>query len=305
VIVNRKWIAIDLALLMLTGLLGWRLSVSVARFNDENNIAKLQPARDIKQQIQIENGLAPHRPRRNPNPEEFGIVPAQNLFAESRSMQKELEQPVVEVAPKLAVRPVLVGVTISADQRLASIIETATQVQGAQGAGRRAQTKRLGDVIQGYTIVDITDSQMVLAYGNQREIIPLYDTTKPKGQGGKTPIVATRVVNIGPGGGGTGARPVVTQGSAQAAGATPAGTPSSTPSVVTVDRPGAQSTVIAGQQSGARQNVQPGRANPGVSQQQQPTPPAWNEGVDAQGRRIIKTPFGDIVRDKPPNNPSP
>src|SRR5437867_8778007 len=101
---NRKWVAINLALLILAGLLGWRLSVSVGRFNDENNVAKLQPARDIKQQIQLENALSPQRPRRNPNPDEFGIVPAQNLFAESRSMQKELEQPVVDAAPKLSVR---------------------------------------------------------------------------------------------------------------------------------------------------------------------------------------------------------
>src|SRR5213594_4252563 len=190
---GKRWIAINLALVILAGLLGWRLSVSVGRFKDENNVAKLQPARDIKQQIQLENGLAPHRPRRNPNTDEFGIVPAQNLFAESRSMQKEVEQPAVDVAPKLTIRPVLVGVTISSDRRLASIIEPTPQTQGGQGPGHRAQTKRVGDVIQGYTVVDISESQMVLAYGSQREIIPLYDSTKPKGQGGKTPIVATRV----------------------------------------------------------------------------------------------------------------
>ena len=287
---TRKWIAVNLALAILAGLLGWRLSVSFARFDAENDPSKLQPPRvEIKQQIPMEGGLAPLKQRRHYNPEEFGVIPAQNLFAESRSMQKELETAAVAPAPKLTVRPVLVGVTISGDQRLASIVEPGPPAQpNAPGAGRRAQIRRLGDVIQGYSIVEISENQVVLAYGTQREIIPLYDTTKPKGQGGKTAVVATRVVNIGPGGGGAGGRSGANAPSAGGA---------ITPAVVTTDRPGAQPAVTAG-----RQPAQPTRNTP-VQPQVQQAPGGANERTDEQGRRIIRTPFGDIVREKPPNNP--
>src|SRR5206468_10000319 len=98
-------------------------------------------------------------------------------------------------------RPVLVGVTISGNKRIASIIEPkAPAANQGPGGGRRAQMKSVGDVYQGWTIVDITENQMVLASGDQKEIIPLFDTTKQRTPPGKTPAVATRVVSLGGGG---------------------------------------------------------------------------------------------------------
>jgi hypothetical protein len=288
----KKLIAINVVLLLIAGALAWQTYVSAARFNAANDLSKLQPAKNLKKQIVLEGGLPPLKPRRHYNPEEFGVIPAQNLFAETRNMQIELETPAA-APPKPLVRPVLVGVTISGNKRLASVVEPKVPAAGSgPGGGRHAQTKSVGDVYQGWTIVDITENQMVLASGDQKEIIPLFDTSKQRPPAGKTPVVATRVVSLG--GGGASASGVKTTGAQPTGAAAPAGAPvvvaPVAASVVTADRQGAQPAA-------ARSAAQA----PG-NQPAQPAPPGLNERIDDQGRRVIRTPFGDIVRpERPPN----
>ncbi len=277
---NKKWIVINLALLAATGLLGWELRIAIDRFKIANDISKIQPVQSVKRQIPLEGGLPPLKPPRNYNAAEFAVVPAQNVFAESRTKEEKVEAaPVVPVVPELTNKPVLVGVTISGNQRQAAITDPTI------ATARKTQTKRVGDVYQGYTITDITTERMVLEAGNRREIIPLHDGSKRQPQGGKTTILTTRVVSFGgaAGGGGTpaqviasGARPAAAQGAAQtvpgAAGRTTPqqGRPAASP----------QTPAIAPQTSA-------------------PAPPAT---VAPPGSRIIRTPFGDIVR---PDNPNP
>jgi hypothetical protein len=187
----------------------------------------------------------------------------------------------------LQIKPILVGVTVSGSQRLASIIDP-TAGQGV----RRSQTRRVGDNFQGYTIVEISDTQLVLENGSRREIIPLYDTSKQRKGGGKTPILTTRVVSFGAGGsaGGAAAAPVASAGVARP-GQTPVAQPAGSaapPQPASVNaQPTVRTSIPPPQQT--RQTPSPGAQ------------PAWNERTDDQGRRVIRTPFGDIVRDKPPN----
>ncbi len=169
-------------------------------------------------------------------------------------------------------KPTLVGVTLAGGQRLASIIDPASP------GGRRSQTKRLGDTYQGYTITDITSSEMVLELGHRREVIPLRDGSRPSGQGGKTPVLATRVVPFGGGGG----APVTV----------------SAPVVVTQNPVPTRPSGPAASPAPRRIGLQ---VRQGPAQTAQPTGPGWNDRVDEQGRRVVRTPFGDIVRDKPPN----
>jgi hypothetical protein len=132
---------------------------------------------------------------------------------------------------------------------------------------------------------------MVLEFGSRREVIPLHDAAKPA-QGGKTPILPTRVVAFGGG--------VASQGTgiSQQALLPPNVAPQRTPTqgVVSTNIGSAASTAPPGQ-SGVSRTVA-GRQAPGAAQQ---TPPNWNQTTDDQGRRVIRTPFGDVIQDKPPN----
>lgn len=300
----RIWIAVSGVLALASGLLGWQLYRSIAHFNAENDLSRFQPAKDLRQTISPDAGLAPLRPRRHYEPAEFAVIAAQNPFSESRTNQLETEAPVAQEAPRLQVRPILVGVTLAGNRRWASIIDPSSGQAPAAG-GRRAQTKRVGDVYQGYTIVDITENQMVLASGDQREVIPLFDSTKQRTPGGKTAIVATRVVDFAASGAsGAAARVMTVQaGPAGIVNPAPSGLPSA-PSVVTTDRPGPSQPAAAGAQQAipARSAIQAGRSQVQAASPQTQPGSTWNERVDDQGRRIIRTPFGDIIRDKPPNN---
>jgi hypothetical protein len=121
--------------------------------------------------------------------------------------------------------------------------------------------------------------------------------------------MATRVINFGGGGGGAagtgqpGAGVVAVGGSAR-----PQGTPGQPPSVNQIfGSPQTAPPGAAPQGNAARSGpTQPGRQTPGNGTQgatpAQP-PPAWNERIVEQGRRVIKTPFGDIIRDKPADKP--
>jgi hypothetical protein len=174
-------------------------------------------------------------------------------------------------------------------------------------------TKRLGDTYQGYTITDITSSQMVLENGPRREVIPLFDGAKHQPQGGKTPILATRIVSFG-GGGVSGGSQIAASGAVAAAvpvgrPAVPqpafsagAGSPSSL--VNTIITP-AQAQQMNAQTAGPARSAPaatpaPVRQPAPVTNIQQPAP-TWNERTNEQGRRVIRTPFGDIIRDQPTN----
>ena len=282
---NKKWIAVNLVLLLAAGGLGWQLRVSVRRFWEANDVSRLQP-RDTKGRG-AEDGLPPiPAPRRYAVPD-FASVPAQNLFSETRSKDEKVEAPAVPETPPLVAKPLLVGITISGNQRLAAIVDP--QANQPAGSARKSQTKRVGDSYMGYTITDISDSAIVLEGGNRREVIPLFDTAKRPQGGGKTAIQATRVVPIGAGGAAGGSAPAVQASAA----------PTPVRSVVDGPRPpgqGAAASVTRSPQGITPTQAGAGRQVPGIA----PTTPAVNESIDTQGRRVIRTPFGDIVRDRPP-----
>ena len=282
---SKNWIAVNVLLLVIAGFMGRQLYISAMRFKTENDVAKVQPAANIKQQMTRDAGMAPLQPPRVYNTGDFAVIPDKNLFSDSRTRDDQVEAPVVPEVPPLQNKPILTGITISGNQRQAIIIDPTAPVS----PGRRNITliKRPGDVYQGYVITDITESQMILESGTRREIIDLYEGTKHSAQGGKTPILATRVVSFGGGGGGTGqaSMMVVSSGggarpSPQQGGAAPA---------VPI---GSQRTVssVPAQQQGQQQPVQ------SQFQQQQSRPLNPGETINSQGQRVIRTPFGDIIQ---------
>ena len=280
---TKKWIFLNVALLLVAALLAWYLRGAVSDFNLNNDIARIQPGRDLKKATGAET-MPPLRPARQYNPAEFQVIPGQNLFAENRTREDKTEAAQVQEAPPLAVKPVLVGVTLTETQRMALIVDPS-----ASGTGRKTQTKRPGDSFQGYVITDITTSQMVLENGSRREVIPLHDGSKRPTQGGKTPILATRVISFGAGSSQAAGVPVRTVSTAVVQ-ARP--TAQTQPAVV----PAGQATSTGAPEAGIVRTTPQGRQVPGAQQGST----SAGERTDDQGRRIIRTPFGDIVR---PNRP--
>ncbi len=272
---TKKWIAIGLLLFAIAALLGWELRVSILQFKAENDIAKIQPARDMKQQIIQDKPVPKVVPVKNYNPAEFAVIPDKNIFSDSRSKEDRAEALTPPEPPPLAQKPILVGVTIDTQPR-ASIIDPTVP----QGRDRRAQIKRIGDVYQGYTITEISPERMVLESGTRKEIIPLREGTK-RGQQGKTPILSTRIVPFG-GGGIIGGTPISISGGPAAA-APPRTT------VTSVGTPAAAATGQTAAPTRTNATAQP-TAQPAAPPTQTPNTPRVN---------IIHTPFGDIRQPAP------
>jgi len=278
----KKWIAINLALLLAAGFLGWRLVGSVKSFDAAHDVSKIVPE---KQKAELEGGLPPLQQAKNRSEAEFAIISAQNLFAEARKLDDPAEVSAPLEAPALDLKPILRGVIIAGSDRKAMIVDPSS----GGGNAAKSQTMRLGDSYRGYIVTDITENHMVLELGTRREIIPLYDASKRPAQGGKTPLVATRIVNFGPASAQQGI-PGATPGVVSAAAvpptrqtAPPGGSGSST-------RPGQVVTSVptAGGRGG------PGRGQPMPVGTQMNPGQGWNQTVDAQGRIFINSPFGQI-----------
>jgi hypothetical protein len=274
---RKKWIAINFLLLAITALLGWELQKSIKKFDAENDLAKIKPASNaIKRNPQEKQMPASAR---NYNTMEFSIIPEKNIFSESRSNDSALESAISSEPSMLNPKPILVGVIITDTQRSASIIDPASQERI-----RQAQTRKIGDVYRGYTIKEILPDQIVLEGGTRREIIPLHEGSK-RTQGGKTSILSTRIIPIGKGSI-SGVAPV-SIGSGAVAGIRPAGATGNPPSTQPIN-------ILPG--TSQIRPVPSDQQPPASTRPAQPLQQNSPSGTDSQGRRIFKTPFGDILR---------
>jgi hypothetical protein len=293
---TKRWIAINVLLLGVACLLGWQLRVSIRQFNGENDLAKIQPVRDAKQQILQEKTLPQLAPPKNYLPAEFASIPEKNIFSESRTREEKTgPEPLPEAVQPLLQKPILVAVMILDDQRRAAIIDPMSPA--VQERGRRAQIKRIGDVYQGYTIADIAVDHIVLESGARREIIPLHEGSK-RGPAGKTAILSTRVV---PFGGTVSGGAAVTVGGGSGAGRTAAapGTPSATPASAG-GQPGSQASAGQSRQSAPAAAQQPSAgAQATAAQPTAPQPAVQPDASQAPATRVIRSPFGDIYRPNP------
>ena len=272
----KRWIAINLLLLVSASLLGWQLRASVQRFFFENDPAKIQSIPNKKQVATPEKSLTPLARAKNHSPNDFAIVPEKNIFSDSRSLEGESDSTLSPESMPLAQKPVLVGVIIAGNQSRALILDSATS---SQEKSRRTEAKRVGDVYRGYTITDIAADHLVLESGTRREIIPLHEGSK-KGQPGKTPILSTRVVSFG-GGGVSGGTPVMVPARGVSTQRAP---------VVNVNSPvPIPSTIVMPGGGQARATPPP---SPPAEEPAEPAQPPTPSG----GTRVIRTPFGDIIR---------
>lgn len=275
----KRWIAINLLLLVSAGLLGWQLRASILRFFSENDPAKIQPAQSRKQTPIPEKSPSQLAPAKNRLPNEFATIPEKTIFSNSRSPESESEIVATPDSLPLTQKPILVGVIIADNQYRALILDPAGS---SQEKNRRIETKRIGDIYRGYTITGIAADHLVLENATRREIIPLHEGSK-KGQPGKTPILSTRVVSFG-GGGVSGGTPITVPAKSV-----------STPRVptVTVNAPPASSSPTIVMPGGAQARTVPPQTT--IISTEEPTEPTLPPTTPG-GTRVIKTPFGDIIR---------
>ncbi len=278
---RKKWVVLNVGLLLTAAFLGWHLRTSIYRFKADNDLARIQPIKDLKKGSADET-IPPLQSRARYDAAQYQSIPDQNLFSESRTKEEKSDVAAAPEVPPLTVRPVLVGVVAAGDRRMALIVDPSSS-----GSARKTRTKKLGDTYQGYTVTDITEGKMVLENGGRREVIPLYDGSKRPGQGGKTAVIPTRVVSFG--------AASSSPGGISAAKSLPAAAPRSTAAAATTPATATPAaTGAAAQQSGIVRGAQGRQIMP---QGSQPS----GETTDNQGRTVIRTPFGDIVRPKPPN----
>jgi hypothetical protein len=282
---------VNVVLALTAALLGWQLYVSVKRFRVENDPAKISPVEDVKRKITLESGLPPLPLPRQYNAAEFESIASKTLFAPSRGPEEKTEPAQVAETQPLDVKPELVGVIQAGGESLALIVDPA-----ASEGKRRAQTKRVGDNYRGYTVTEVASGRMVLESGSRREIVAMFDGSKRAGPGGgKTPIVATRVVAFGSGSSYASTVPLRTAGGPTVVEtARPVATPAPT------TRTGGRSSQAAAQPAGTVQTVP---AQQPAGGQQAPSLPG--EMRDSQGRRVIRTPWGDIVQPEQPTRRPP
>ncbi len=293
---TKKWIGINLLLLVLVAIAGRQLYVSVQQFKAENDLSKIQPDRTLSQKIAQETILPTPPVDIRYDASDFAVIPEKNIFLESRRREGSSDTPVPTGTMPASQKPTLVGVILTETQKIASILEPRSR-----GLNAGVQFKRIGDEYAGYTITDIASDHIVLDNGRQKEIITL-DESSQSARRGRTNYVPTRVVSIG-GGATTGNIPVsiVARGT---------GTPSSTPvsSVRTVD-PRTTSSVrdnvvpVAGiLPGGSQQAVLDSQENEQQQEEiQRPKsqPPVSTPGRAQRDPRVIRTPFGDILRPDP------
>jgi hypothetical protein len=299
---KKKWIAINLLLLSIALLLGWQLHNSVLRFRQENNLSQIRTVKDPKQKIVQGRALPGLANTKVPSLAEFSTISEKNVFSESRSREDLVNVPVVAEAPPLAQKPILVGVTIFESQKMATIIDPVASPQAqVQAQGRRTQTKRIGDVYQGYTITDITGDHIVLESGTRKEIIPLHEGFK-RPQGGKTAILSTRVVSFGGAGGAAAGTPVVISGGAITA-SRGQGVAQVTTAAPTPAAGGSRGATGAAQATApGAQTAQPlqqliQQIQQGIQQgMQQMQPPNRGNAPGNQGGNTIPSPFGNLPR---------
>jgi hypothetical protein len=289
---KKKWIAINLLLLFLTGLLAWLLNNSIQKFQQSHRLSQIRPARNLNQKAAQDKVLPESTDARIMNAAVFSTISENNIFSESRSREDKTDVSAIVEAPPLTQNPILTGIIISENQKLASIIDPTSPPQNQRS---RAQTKRIGDVYQGYTITSIFSDSIVLESGTRRVTIPLHEGVK-RPQGGKTAILSTRVVAIGGGAGiATGAgTPIVISGSPAtgARGPIQQGAPVAIPAPVSISQPSGSRGIPAG-----RGSTTPTRPNPSVAPI--PSPQLQLAPSPNTGNVPIRTPFGDMTRPNP------
>lgn len=292
---TKKWIAINLLLLLIAVITGRQLYVSVQDFKTENDLSKIQPDRSLSQKIAQETILPPPLTDIRYSVADFAVIPEKNLFSESRSMEGSMDSPTPSGTMPASQKPILVGIILTEDQKMAYILEP-------RGRNRdsKVQSIQIGDDYAGYTVTEIASDHIVLDNDRQKEVITLDNSTQTARRGG-TNAAPVKMFSIG-----SSAATGNIQFSINAGGTGASKTPPTSTARTVTPRTNTniRNNVVAvsGIQAGGQQTEPTSQGN---NQQQDNTqspksqPPVPTSGGVQRDPRVIRSPFGDIIRPDP------
>lgn len=311
----RKWVLLNILLLVAVIGLARELSRQYDQLNARIDPAKIEP-------ISTENQAAAKTatgasvdtsvdtPVATPfyAEDDYFIISEKTLFSDLRGREAAVG-PVITVVspvPPLNPRPILVSTIMIDGQYTASVIDPARQQ--ARSAELNTETRRVGDSYRGYEITSIDAEQMVLENGGRREVIQINRSARrlQPVRPAAAMASAARVVRIGPGGAASGAVSIATAGAV----AQP-GRPTQNPAQNIVTRQGQTPVQVQPPQNqpaaagrGAVVSVGPVEPAAPATENAQPKakakpaqkPQQGAGAVQQQQQRVIRSPFGDIIR---------
>jgi hypothetical protein len=294
---KKKWIGINLLLLVGVVMAAWKLDETVHQYRAQNDLSTIKPAKAHE----VESILPAPLVFKTSNPMTFSEIVNKNVFSESRTKGETPAADSPNGTMPATQKPTLVGVVITGTQRVASLL---APTSGRNRNRADIQLKRVNESYEGYTVTDIEPDHIVLDNGSQTQVLYLNDTSQPA-QRRQTAVVSTRVIPIG-------------GETATASAATPIVNTSGLSQIQQLLQnrlmrqiPNASTTGTPGQADNIRTLISPVLPNPNVSQSgttqtQQPaviiqsSQPAGTSNTGTQGgSRIIRSPFGDIIRNAP------
>jgi hypothetical protein len=179
---KKKWIAINLLLLVTTIMLGRHLRHAVDDYKQKNNVDEIRLLRDDRPATAAERSLPPQAQPRIYNPTDFSVVMEKMVFSENRRSDQENAAEAAQLqkpeAPPLAQKPILVGTIISDKEKLAFIADPASAQRSAQPSGQDsiqgiAQAIRQGDIqgiVQAVQQGDIQEIAQAMRQGGMQDI---------------------------------------------------------------------------------------------------------------------------------------
>ena len=268
---------------------GWQLYASVQQFKEDNDLSKIQPDGSLSQKTAQDTILPAPLTANKYRPVDFTIIPEKNVFSESRTSEASADSPAISGTMPSTVKPVLVGVILSENQKIASLQEPPGRARSTQ-----VQAKKIGDTYEGYTITAIESDHIELSNGNLKELVYLNDSSRPA-QRTKTTIISTRVIPIGGRTTAANTPTYVVLDSNRRPVSVQIPTPPQSPNSGAA---GAQSNIIMVNPTTVQSGILPQGIQPQSTPTSQVNPPeATNPGgAPTRRSRVIQSPFGDIIR---------
>ena len=310
----KKWIALNILLLVAAFGLARELYRQYEQFKPKNDSVKTEP-------VSVEN-LAAAKASPDDSDDtstetpvsrdrDYSVISEKTLFSEMRGLEDLSSDIASQVVPPLNPKPVLVGTVMIDGQYAASVIDPAAQ-QGRNIQTIAPETKRIGDSYRGYQITSIEADQMVLENNGRKEVIALNRSARRQ-QAARPAAAAsaTRVVPIGSSGGKKSGGMTVTtatttgrtvqtapQNTAQQAQQTQQQTQQGQQRTA-ADRTGQASPNVDAAGAMQENTLIPGQAPPSKPQArpaQKPQPEIDASSMQGARQRVVRSPFGDITR---------
>jgi hypothetical protein len=194
---TKKLIFITVALLLATVFLAKQFLTAIRSFDQKGDLKKLQVAYQPKPPANPKPIVLQNQVQAQSNQGEYQSIVSQNLFSDTRSNISIEIAPVIEEAPPLRIKPILLGVMVNADESSATILDPSDASGNVFPGKRRGRKMRIGDDYQGYTLAEIAPDKIVLKNGSRTESVMLGDNSKQRMLGQRTQVAASRVVNFG------------------------------------------------------------------------------------------------------------